>query len=66
VEVQRIKTSGGQATTIIERAGIEDVWLGAACIWNACCAVLLGDELDSSLRTRLAAPWQAAIGALPA
>lgn len=47
----------GQAAMVLEREFGGDVWLGTIGIWNALCAALLEDRLDSRLRDSLASSW---------
>jgi hypothetical protein len=47
---------------MLERAAGGQVWAAVARIWNACCASLLEDRLDSRLRSDLEAQWRRVVG----
>jgi hypothetical protein len=52
----------GQAAAILERQLGATVWLAATGIWNALCAALVGDRVDSSVRASLQASWITVVG----
>jgi hypothetical protein len=52
----------GSATTVLEQKFGGEMWRGVIGIWNALCAALLAERLDSSLRSDLGFAWRHVMG----
>lgn len=63
VEPRRSHQLEGRATTVLEGSLGGDVWRGVIGIWNAFCAALLQQRLDSTLRDDLERTWLTVKGA---